>query len=462
MNNPGNCPTRTDLEEFNSGRLPHASIDTIEVHLNGCPKCVSRLDALHRESGTWASGIHDFSFDTDPSSKSLLEEAAYQQFLENARSIVDDMTASMNSSLLAGDVQNAGRELPQRIGSYRVLRELGCGGFGVVYLAQHRDTNQLVAVKVPRPDESESHDDIFLHEIEAATKIEHDAIVPILHFGSDDGKSFAVMPYFSNGALNVRMRNGHLMPRQVAALIARIADALHVAHKQGIVHRDIKPANILLDEKSLPYLTDFGLSIHEDHRWLHRGEMAGTRPYMAPEQVRGEAHRLDGRTDIWSLGVVMYELLARQRPFKGDDAAQVIDEIQYREPKPIRQIDDSVPAELERICLKCLSKRMLDRYLTSSDLTDDLQNWLRTSERASPPASIQELPAKLVPKGLRHFEENDADFFLQLLPGPRDRDGLPESVRYWKTRVEAENKAFAWVSCWVQAAVVSHRWCVRG
>src|SRR5262249_53334087 len=161
-----------------------------------------------------------------------------------------------------------------------------------------------------------------------------------------------------------------------------------------------------------------------------------------------EGHRVDGRSDIFSVGVVLYEVLTGRRPFRGETRDELLEQIITVEARPPRQVDDRIPKELERICLKALAKRASDRYTTAKDLADDLHHCLKPStEQEQPPVRARDakpapstptptLPVKIVPKGLRSFDAQDANFFLELLPGPRDRDGLPDSLHFWKTRIE--------------------------
>jgi serine/threonine protein kinase/formylglycine-generating enzyme required for sulfatase activity len=357
-------------------------------------------------------------------------------------------------------------EDPTWISSYRIIRRLGQGAFGRVYLGHDDQLDRLIAIKVQRADRFSGVSDLqrFLQEARLAAQVKHPGIVTVYRIDRDPIVGwFVVLEFIEGRTLSALLRSERLTPARVAELVISVAEALSYAHEKRLVHRDLKPENILLDEYGRPHIADFGLAVHEDGRWTNRGEVAGTIPYMAPEQVRGEGHRLDGRTDLWSLGVMLYMMLTGSRPFHGDTRARVFDEILNREPVPLRQRDGRLPRELEWICLKCLSKRMTDRYATASDLADELRGWLRSSERdahgntplgaagagnnalaatlsmTDAPTDVEPSGSTIVPirpKGLRAFDVDDQDFFLSLLPGPRHRDGLPESLRFWTVRIE--------------------------
>lgn len=293
------------------------------------------------------------------------------------------------------------------VGDFELLDELGRGGMGVVYRARHTRLDRIVALKVIL---SGSHAgpkerDRFRREVLAAGRLDHPNIVRVHEVGEHDGRPYCAMEYVGGGNL-ADLAAGQPWPADAAArLVALIARAAHHAHERGIVHRDLKPANILLapynpdaDSRDVPEpansvrvvgatsgamcpkITDFGLakslSDLEPGPTL-TGDVLGTPAYMAPEQAEGAVHRLGPPTDVWALGVILYELLTGRPPFQGDSAAETLQLVRRDEPVAPRRVRPKVPRDLEIICLKCLEKAPGSRYATAAALADDLERWRR-------------------------------------------------------------------------------------
>ena len=218
--------------------------------------------------------------------------------LAQQRLIETDRHGPRSDQSVSDDVLSPG----EKMGRYTVVRVLGRGGFGTVYLAEDADLGRLVAVKVPRRGQFASAEEMerFMAEARTVAKLEHAAIVAVYDVGFGNGRApYVVMEYVQGQSLADVLRKGRLPFDRAADLTRQLAEAAHYAHKLGFVHRDLKPANVLLDGQGRPHIADFGLAVHESGQRRRAGEQSGTLPYMAPEQVRGETHRLDGRADVW-------------------------------------------------------------------------------------------------------------------------------------------------------------------
>jgi serine/threonine protein kinase len=270
---------------------------------------------------------------------------------------------------------------PASFAGYRIESELGRGGMGVVYKAMDSRLKRPVAIKVLLAAEHASEEDIkrFFREAESAARLQHPNIVPIHELKVHDGKPYYTMDFVEGDSLGDLITDGLLNLRQSAALMEKVARALDHAHANGVIHRDLKPDNIIVDPKGEPHVVDFGLAKiagSGNSRLTRSGAAMGTPHYESPEQASGRSSSVDGRSDIYSLGCIFYEMLVGSPPFSAESAIQVLRMHVEDEPVPPSKRRANVSADAEAICLKCLEKRPRNRYHTAAELADDLRRFL--------------------------------------------------------------------------------------
>ncbi len=331
----------------------------------------------------------------------------------------------------------AGRTL----GQFEIVEEIGRGGMATVYRARQKSINRMVAIKVlPR---ALLHDssfyERFTREVDVIAQLEHPHILPIYDFGEVNGMPYIAMRYLAGGSLAARIRRGPLTPAQIVRPLSQVAQALDYAHQQGIIHRDIKPGNILLDEQGNAYLADFGIA-RVLNSTLTASSIIGTPSFMSPEQGMGQP--LDGRSDLYSLGIVLFELLTGSEPFSADTPVGLL----------LKHINDPLPSlrarrpelspGIEAVVQKAAAKQPGDRYATASDMA----NALAATLSATPlrPPSIKRLSRKAPPLLPAPFEWKE-------VPGGRGMMATDESnvalsipaQTYWMAKYPVTNAQYA-------------------
>ena len=361
-------------------------------------------------------------------------------------------TRGLNQLSDAERQQLATSNQPAQVGRYRLLDKLGEGGFGTVYLADDPQLQRRVAIKVPRSDKKWKPEQLeeYRREAQVLAKFEHENIVRVYDIGQDDLFPVFIVSQFIDGISLSKIVHGFHKDkkyRYVARVIQILAMSLKYAHEQGVVHRDLKPANVMLRHGDFQvFLMDFGLALRDEDNAA--GQVCGTPGYASPEQVSGEGHRIDGRSDLYSLGAMLHEMLTGRVPFatkpehQGDGWAawtSYRERVRHSDVRPPRQLDQNIPRELERICLKLLERRASDRYSCAADLIEDLTAYIAgvplTMVGGSDAESVQSVASELplhvagVPGGKQqiarlctqveisglHFGECQAQVFRELL-----------------------------------------------
>lgn len=273
--------------------------------------------------------------------------------------------------------------LPEKLGRYRIIRFLGKGAMGSVYLAHDTQLDRQVAMKVPKFEEGDGADVLerFYREARSAAILRHPNICPVYDVGEIDGNRYLTMAYIEGRPLTEFIkRDKPLAERQVAILVRKLALALNEAHTHGIIHRDLKPGNVMIDQHGEPVILDFGLARNVDRgdttRLTQVGVLLGSPAYMSPEQVEADDDTLGPATDIYSLGVVLYELLTGRVPFAGS-AVSVIACIMTREPPPLKELRPTVDPRLDAICQKMMAKRIAERFASMTAVADALAGFLK-------------------------------------------------------------------------------------
>jgi serine/threonine protein kinase len=281
---------------------------------------------------------------------------------------------------------------PISIPGYEVLAELGRGGMGVVYMARQTELDRIVALKMLLAGVHASETELarFRIEAKAVARLQHPHIVQIFEVGDHRGLPFFALEFLESGSLAGQLDGTPWADLRAAELLAKLAAGVQHAHEHGVIHRDLKPANVLMCADGTPKIADFGLAtgVDRDGHLTQSGALLGTPSYMAPEQAEGRLTDVGRHTDVYALGIILYELLTGRVPFKGTTTLATLEQVCQQAPVPPRQLQPKVSRDLETICLKCLEKRPESRYASAQELADELRRFLAGEPIRARPLSV--------------------------------------------------------------------------